>query len=105
VGLLKRSARQVTRGVFGAMPSTKQVAEAAFPLEWEEDIPDLVSGIKCTCGKQLQLVRKHAVHGPSFLGPSFIGKTYLVAECCCSCSKKYFVATEPSKILKHWIGG
>lgn len=101
----ERSVREVTRGVFTAMPSTDQVEKSAFPLEWEEDIPDLVSGMKCTCGKQLQLVRKHAVHGPSFLGSGFIGKTYLVAECCCSCSKKYFVATAPSKILKHWIGG
>lgn len=105
MGLFKRGAREVTRGVFTAMPSTKQVEDTAFPLEWEEDIPDLISGIKCTCGNQLQLVRKHAVHGPSFLGAGFIGKTYLVAECSCSCGEKYYVATAPSKILKHWIGG
>jgi hypothetical protein len=86
------------------MPTWQQIAKEGFPLEWEEDIPDFVAGIKCTCGRQLQLLRKHAVHEPSDLGPGFLGRTYVIAECCCSCGKRCFVATVPNKIQKHWIG-
>jgi hypothetical protein len=93
------------RGVFTRIPTWRQIAEEGFPLEWEEDIPDFVSGMKCSCGGQLQLVRKHAVHEPSEFGPGFIGSTYVIAECCCSsCGKKCFVATVPALIQKHWIG-